>query len=337
MPLTNFPYGIYAVPMVGANLVDLFSGSRYANPKDPNGGNIYFVDGDYGTPGGPGHSPNEAFATITQALAVSGPGAVIYVKARNVAAGGTDPINYAETPIIGAAQFGTKIIGVSSGTKQLAQPQIKASAGAGSLLTMRAPGCLVHGLTFNGAGTTTQGILLDDDGTTKVAAGTIINSCVFKNCKGTGATDSSTGGAVNIASTGGAWDCAILNSLFYKNIGGFVLLGTSDAVPQDLLIENCQFTTDVSTDVDTYIWCHAGSGMVDVMIRNCEFGIFPSGNTKNTYMDLTACTGQMVGCRFASTGKTFGAAANVIIPTTVLMAANYQEHAAGGSGEIGRT
>lgn len=336
MPLSHFPYGIQASPIVGGNLGDTFQSTPNANPSDPIGGNIYFVDGDYGADGNDGHSPSTAKGTIGGALAVSGPGAVIYIKARNIPATGTDPVNYAETIIIANTQPGTQLIGVGSGPKQCAQPQIKKGSGAVALLTVRAPGCLISGLTFNGGGSTGGGILLDDNGTTKVAAGTVIQGCVFKNCVGSAATNSGTGGAVQIAAGGGCWDTLIKDCLFYRNIGGFVLLGTS-TVPQDITIENCQFTTDVSTSVDTYIFGNAGSGIIDLVIRNCEFGIFPSGNTKNNYMDLTACTGQIVGCRFASNNKTFGAAANVLVPTTVLLAQNYQEKSTSGSGEIFRT
>jgi len=337
MPITSFPFGVQGAPLIGGRLVETFQSTFAANPKDPLGSNIYFVDGDNGNDKQDGHSPDTCMKTIGAALAVSQPGAVIFIKPRKIAAGGTDPVSYAEKLTIGPSQAGTCLIGCGPGRDQTAQPQLKASLGAGSLLTIQAPGCLIYGLTFNGAGTTTKGITLDDNGTTKVASGTTIDNCVFKNCKGTGVTDSSTGGAINIASTGGAWDCWIKNCLFYKNIGGIVLLGTSQVQPQDWIVENCQFATDVATDVDTYIWGKAGSGFIDLIIRNCSFGFFPSGNTKNTFMDLTSCTGQLIGCRFASSGKTFGAAGNVLIPTTVLMADNYQESAAGASGIIGRT
>jgi len=337
MPLTNFPYGIYAVPMVGANTIDIFEGSRFANSADPNGGNIYFVDGDNGADGNDGHSPDSPKKTIGGALSVSAAGAVIYIKARNVSAGGTDPVSYAENVTIGASQFGTKLIGVASGTKQIAQPQIKKGSGSTAQLTIKAPGCLISGITINGASATGGGILLSDDGTTMVAAGTIIQNCFLKNCVGGTATDGSKGGAVQIASTGGAWNVLIRNCEFYNNIGGVVLLGTSDAVPQDLTIDGCIFTSTDNTTRDVDIWGHAGSGMNSVVINNCLFGVFPNAGTKNTYMDLTGCNGLLSACKFASTGKTFGAAANVVVPTTVLMAANYQEHAAGGSGEIGRT
>jgi hypothetical protein len=79
--------------------------------------------------------------------------------------------------------------------------------------------------------------------------------------------------------------------------------------------------------------------MNGVAIRNNVFPCFPaigSGtNAKN--LDLTGCVGSLTGNTFGITGKTFGATGNNLVPTTVLMADNYQECAAAASGEIGRT
>jgi hypothetical protein len=341
MSLTRLPNGLYATPLVGANPQDYFQGTSFANPTiqplGGPGGNIFFVDGDNGSDGNDGLSPDTPKKTIGGALSISAHGATIYVKANNIAAGGTDPVNYAETITIGAKQAGTKIIGCGNGIDQAAQPQIKKGSGAVALLTIKAPGCLIKGITFNGNGSTGGGILLSDDGSTVTAEGTTIDSCVFKNCVGSAATDSSHGGAVQIGSTGGAWDTTIRNCLFYNNMGGFVLLGTSNAVPQDITLDNNVFSCSVATNVDTYIWGHAGSGIADIIIKNNVFGFFPSGNTNNNFMDLTLCTGTLSGNTFSSNGKTFGAAANVLVPTTVFMAANYQEKSTSGSGEIFRT
>lgn len=341
MSLTRFPDGVYAVPVVGANTIDTFQGTSFANPVIPPlggpGGNIFFVDGDNGADGNDGLSPDTPKKTIGGAITAAAAGASIYIKPRKIAAGGTDPVNYAETITIPAAKSALKLIGCGNGVDQAAQPQIKKGSGSTALLTIQAPGCLIKGLTFNGGGSTGGGILLSDDGSTVTAEGTTIDSCVFKNCVGSGATDSSTGGAVQIGTNGGAWDTTIKNCLFYNNIGGFVLLGTGNAVPQDITIDNCVFSCSVATNVDTYVWGHAGSGIADIIIKNCVFGFFPSGNTKNNFMDLTTCTGTLSGCTFSSNGKTFGAAANVLVPTTVFMAANYQEKSTSGSGEIFRT
>lgn len=324
MAITPFPGGIFAAPNLGSG-VDMFQGVSSGNPLT-GGQNIFFVDGDSSS-SGTGYSPDSPVTTISAAVALASAGGVIYVKARSIATGGTDPVSYAETIIIPPALDGLKIIGIGSGLKQAAQPQVKKGSGSTALLTIRAPGCLISGITFNGNGSTGGGILLDDNGTTKTAEGTIIQNCVFKNCKGSGATDAKTGGAIQIASTGGAWDTLIKGCLFYNNIGGFVLLGTADVVPQDISIEDCRFDSSTAAGRDCDIYGNVGSGMVAVNIRRCEFGIFPAAGTVNTYMDLTKCTGLLSDCRFASNGKTFGNGVNVPIPTTFGIAGNYQDGA----------
>ena len=267
------------------------------------------------------------YNTVQSAVTASAERDVILVVAPDMAAGATDPTSYAETVIIPAGKALLQIIGIASGTKQAAQPQIKIGSGSTALLTVRSPGCLIKNITFNGNGSTGGGILLDDDGSTKTAEGTIVEGCVLKNCVGSGATDGSSGGGVMIGSTGGAWDTLITDCLFYNNIGGVVLLGTSDSVPQDITIANCRFTSSAANLRDCDIWGHAGSGMVAVQINGCNFGIFPAAGTKNTYIDLTACTGLLAQCNFAAGSKTYGAAGNVLIPTTVGLAGNYQDGA----------
>lgn len=341
MPLTHFPQGIYAVPLVGANLVDTFQGTSYSNTKDPNGGNIYFVDGDNGNNANSGHSPQDAKKTIAGALAVSQPGAVIYITTRDELAGAVDPTNYAETVIIGPTQANTKLIGVGTGVTQGAQPQIKKGSGAVAAITVRAPGCLIYGLTINMAGTTGAGILLDDDGATKSAFGTVIQDCVFKG----NANKSNLAGAIAWASTGGGWQVKVKGCHFFDNTTGINILGTSQSVPKNIVIEDCLFFADAANIIDADVNFNVGNGAVSVLIRNCEFATVdvPQIGTPNTarYLDLTQVTnGALVGCRFACVGKTFGATGNAAkIPTTVRIAGCSQEVAAGANatGEIGRT
>lgn len=290
-------------------------------------GSAWYVDGTNGADTNLGTSWSQAFATIGHAVSAATDMDVIYIAPKSIAAGGTDPGSYAETITIPAGKSGLSLIGVSAGTKQAAQPQVKKGSGSVAQLTVRSPGCLIQGITFNGGGATGGGILLDDDGSTKTAEGTIIRNCVLKNCVGSGATDGSTGGGVMIGSSGGCWDTLIDGCLFYNNIGGFVLLGTGAAVPQDITIRDCIFTSSTAAGRDCDIFGAAGSGMVAVVIQRCMFGIFPAAGTKNNYAVLTGCTGLLADCRFASSGKTFGAAANVLIPTTVGIAGNYQDGA----------
>lgn len=327
---TNFPNGVtsFGIPIVG---------NGYA-PFPNKQGNVWFVDGTYGSDGYEGTSVKRAFATIQAAVTKASASDTIYILPKVMAAGATDPVSYAETIIIPAATSNLSLIGVARGNTQGGLPQIKKGSGSTALLTIRAPGCLIANLGFNGSGSTGGGILLDDDGSTKSAFGTTITGCHFKNCRGSSATNAATGGAIQWASTGGAWQVRIENNRFYKNVGDIVLLGTSLSVPEDVVIKNNSFS-DSAAVTDCNLYLAAGSGMVGLTIRENAFGAIPAvgSGTNATYAVLTNCTGTMTDCNFGCSGKTFGATGNIKVPTTVLMANNYQEPAAGASGEIGRT
>ena len=331
--LTNFPNGIMAFPVVGANILDSFGS-----------GKTYFVDGDLGSDGNDGLSPSSAKATIQSAVtdaAVNYGNATIYVKSLKVAAGATDPSSYTENVIIPATCPNTRIIGVSVNRTQGGLPQLKVGTTTTSpLITVRACNCLIMNMGINGIGGTGGGILLDDDSSTKSAYGTAIINCHLKNCVGTTATNAATGGAIMWAATGNAWQILIQGNRFYKNVGDVVLKGTSSSVPQDVVIENNIFSGPAAS-VDCNLYLSGGSGINGLVIRNNFFTCFPAmgSGTNAKALALTGCVGIMSSNRFSGSGKTFGAAGNNLVPTTMLMAENYQEVAAGvgATGEIGRT
>lgn len=332
MPVTIYPNGILATPNIGAEVAAAFASSK-----------VFFVDGDYGLDGNMGTSPDQATKTIQRAvtlasLAGDGDGCFVFVKTKAMAAGATDPSDYAETIIIPATASNLHLIGCSDNRTQGGQPQIKKGSGATALLTVRAPGCTIANLSFNGGGATGGGILLDDDGATKSAFGTSILNCFFKNCKGSSATNAATGGAIQWSSAGNAWQVRIADCRFYKNVGDIVLLGTGGSVPQDVIIENNIFSGPAAS-VDCNLYLAGGGGMNGVIIRNNSFTCFPAlgGGTNVKQLALTGCIGVLSGNRFATSGKTFGAAGNNLVPATVFMSDNYQEAAAGASGEVGRT
>lgn len=257
-------------------------------------------------------------------------GHVILVKPSKMAAGATDPTSFAETIIIPATMANLTIKGIFDNRTQGGLPQIKKGSGSTALLTIRAPGCTIENLGFNGSGSTGGGILLDDDGSTKSAFGTSIINCHFKNCKGSSATNSATGGAIQWSSNGGAWQVRIAGNVFYKNVGDVVLLGTSGSVPQDVIIENNVFQ-GLATSVDCHIYLAGGSGMAPVTINNNVFAdVLPalSSGSVVRYVDLTGCTGIFSNNFFAGSYTTtgFGAAkAAAKIPTTVGIVHNYSD------------
>jgi hypothetical protein len=179
---------------------------------------------------------------------------------------------------------------------------------------------------------------MDDDNSTKFANGTTIMGCHFKNCQGSSATSAVTGGAIMWSNQGGAWQVLIAHNRFYKCTADVVLKGTVQTVPQDVIIEDNVFSGPAAT-VDCNLFLSGGSGINGVIVRNNSFPCFPAAGTNNMPVRMTGCVGSLSGNRFATSGKTFGAAGNVIVPTTVFMAENYQEVSAGANatGEIGRT
>jgi len=331
MALTRYPNGLSAFPVVGAGLLDPFAGSYK---------NLYYVDGDFGSDGNDGLSPDFAKKTIQAAVTAaaalnlySKSGSIIYVKSKHMNAGATDPSSYTENIIIPAAGGANmSIIGVSANRTQGGLPQLKVGTTTTSpIITVRAPGFNIMNMGVNGAGGTGGGILLDDDSSTKSAIGTSILNCHFKNCKGSTATDCRTGGAIMWSADGGAWQTRIAGNVFYKNVGDVVLKGTSVSVPQDVIIENNTFQ-GIASAVDCHLFLvGGGSGMLAVTVNNNTFAdVLPALGSGSIvrYVDMTGCTGifsnNYVAGSYTTTG--FGAAKVAAkIPTTVGIVHNYSD------------
>jgi len=338
MPLTRFPHGIAAFPVIGATERQMFAGSLV---QGDNNGNVWFVDGDNGSDGNDGLSPESPLLTIAQAVSNATAGAVIYVKQRKTVALSTDPAVYAETVIIPNTKPNISLIGVGTGRVQGGMPEIKKGSGTTALITVRAPGFHIENFVLNGASSTGGGILLDDDGTTKVAFGFSAYNNHFKNCAGH-ATDGTKGGAITWSANGGAWQAHIYGNRFYKNLADIVLLGTAQSVPQDVVIEKNVFSGPAAS-VDVNLYLAGGSGMNGVIIRDNDFTCFPAaaGGAVGLFMDLTGCVGLLSNNNFASNAKTFKAAGSgAKVPATVFIGANWQEATAAGgttSGMFGRS
>lgn len=291
-------------------------------------GDVWFVDGTNGTTGGRGKSWDTAFNTIQLAVTAAGPGDTIYVTAKDLTDFTGDPTSYAETIIIPAATSNLSIIGVSRGNTQGGLPQIKIGTGSVAMLTIRAPGCLIANLGFNGAGSTGGGILLDDDYATKCAFGTTIVGCHFKNCK-CHATNGSLGGAIYTTSAGNCWQCKFSDNVFYKNVADIVLVGTSNTQPQDWVIENNIFSGPAA-NVDANILTE-GSGVNGMIINNNIFPCDPalSSGSNTVSCDLTGSVGIYSNNMHGHTGLTLGdgTVTGGVIPATMFMVNNYQEDA----------
>ena len=338
MPLTNFPNGVtsFGIPMVSSGV-----------PIPNVNGKVLFVDGTYGTDGNKGTDPKLALSTIARAIALANPGDTIFVFPKEMAATDTDPGSYAEAITIDVPQV--SLFGVARGRTQGGLPQIKKGSGTAALITVTAPGVWIAGLGINGSGSTGGGIKFSDDGgSTSASFGGAVSNCHFKNCVGSTATDSRTGGAIQLS--GAPWQMNFSKNIFYKNVGGIVLLDTSNSAPQDIVIEENVFAGTAAT-VDCDIYLAGGSGADAAIVRKNVFACdtipaLGSGSVVR-YLDMTGCTGMLVDNVFATTVDaagteyTFGAAGTAaLIPTTVRMARNWGELSsatAGATGEIYRT
>jgi len=290
---TNFSHGLESrgVPIMGG-LLDFFQDE-----------NIFFVDGDNGSDSNAGTDTKSAKKTIQGAVDAATAGAIIYIRPKKPVALAQDPTSYAETIIIPHSKPGLSLIGIPRGRVQGGLPQIKIGAGSTAMIDVRAPGCLIANLGINGASSTGGGILLTDDGTdpaTNYAAwGTTIVDCHFKNCAGSAAAD--TGGAIQWAATGGAWQTLIKGCEFFRCMAGVMNKGTTGSRPVDVVIEDCIFYTNDSALVDCDIYLMGGSGVDGLLIRNCTFATrtIPAYAGTSRYLKLTGCSDGLVsGCTF---------------------------------------
>lgn len=295
-------------------------------------GEKWYVNGSVSATGH-GDTWDSPFKTIAEAITAASARDIIYIAPKTITDFTGDPTSYEENLTIPATKPHLALIGVSLGLTQGGLPQLKdGTVTTQHILRIRAAGCLIANLGFNGAGNTGGGILLDDDYSTKTAFGTTIVGCHFKNCKGTTATNAATGGAINWTSAGNAWQVRIEGNRFYKNVGDIVLPGTTSTVPQDVVIKGNVFSGPAaSVDCNLYLK-GAGSGMNGVLIDQNIFQQLPAiGSGSNArFGDLTGCVGMMTRNFFGAltaegeTEVTFEAAGTAMkIPTTVHMAGNY--------------
>ena len=307
-----------------------------------NEGDAWFVDGTNGLSTNTGKGWSDALNTIQAAVTLAGPGDNIYITAKDITDFTGDPTSYEENIIIPPATSSFSLIGVSRGRTQGGLPQLKdGTETTAAILTIRAPGCLIANLGFNGSGNTGGGILLDADASTKDAAGTSIIGCHFKNCKGSTATSAVTGGAIMWSAEGMCWQTLISGNRFYRNVADIVVKGSSTMRPQDCIIENNVFTSPGSVCDCNLFLKGTGSGVEGFVIRNNVFPSVPSlGGTNDVFIDATGSLNCiMTGNTFGtSTTLTFGAAGSgALIPTTMLMTANFRETTTGVNGEVFRT
>jgi hypothetical protein len=253
-------------------------------------------------------------------------GDTVYVFPKTFTSSATDPASYAETVIIAKPQV--SLIGVGNSRTQGGLPQMKIGAGTTPMITIRAGGVTIANMGINGASSTGGGIEIDQNAAGSEVIGTAVLNCHIKNCN-KHATNGTLGGGVYWSADGGGWQTLIKGNRFYKCLNDIALLGTNHTRPQDVIIEGNHFSGPAAS-VDINIYLAGGSGINGVHIHDNVFPCWPAigSGTKVMPVDLTGCTGILSRNVFAATGKTAGAAGNMLVPTTVLMADNYQEDGA---------
>ena len=95
------------------------------------------------------------------------------------------------------------------------------------------------------------------------------------------------------SSAGNAWQILIKGNRFYKCVGDVVLPGTTNTVPQDVVIEDNIFSGPAaSCDCNLYLQ-GAGSGINGVIINNNVFTAMPAigSGTNVRYIHATGCVG----------------------------------------------
>ena len=308
-------------------------------------GNVWFVDGDKST-GGSGTTWEDAFGESDFDGALSSvsssikAGDAIYVAARTLAVTDTDPISYTANLTIDIPQI--SLIGISRGRTQGGLPQFKVGGTTTqAIIRVRAPGVSIQNIGVNGAGATGGGIRFDDDGGTNYASfGGSVTGCHFKNCKGSTANNAATGGAVQLS--GAPWQMYIGGNRFYKNVGDVVLLDTSNAVPQDVVIEHNSFSGPAAS-VDCNLYLRGGSGVNGLLIDSNIFPQLPAlGGTNDRYGDLTGCVGMLTRNMFGALSAEGGgevtweaAGTAMLVPTTVHAAGNFGQFITGvGAGLV---
>jgi len=295
-------------------------------------GKVYYVDGTNGSDLYNGTSWATAKATIQAAVTAADAYGIVYVAPKAMVAGSTDPNSYTENVIIPATHECLSIIGVGNRT-QGGLPQMKpAGTVASAAITVRAPGCKILGMGVNGnatAGTPLNvGVLLDDDAATKTAFGTEIAFCHFKNCAGSTPTDASTGGAITFNNTGagGAWQVWIHDNNFYKCYCDVCAMPGVTTL-QDIIIEN-NVMSGPAASVNCNLYLIGSAGINGLVLNNNMFPCTPSAGSTPLVIKATGCIGIMCNNTFATTGVTYAASGTgALIPTTLLMASNYQADA----------
>jgi hypothetical protein len=286
MSITRFPHGVssFGVPLVG---------SRFSNPWTTH----YFVDGDSGSDGSVGTTPEDAFKTIQKAITISSAGDVIYIRPKTYTIG-TGFARYSEDVSVTlgggggsgvtATNANKSLIGVTQRTRPSDFLGVRWTFATATQLTVDAPALHIENIGFfSELGTYT--INLRNNGATWTQQGSAGFSIYNCEVKGEAKLYSDGGDGIQIV------NCRF-QSKYDGTTGGIQLVGSSNQVKR-AVIQACEFIGGNSYNMATAP-INTAAPCWDLIIRDCYFSV----DTDTVYMVIagTSNTGMVANCYFGS-------------------------------------
>ena len=303
MGLTHFPHGLIGFPNIGGGS---FDGMR-ANSQ------VLFVDGDNGSNGNMGLAPDDAFATIQQALTVAGAWDTIYVFDKLPGTYGEDTVKYTENLYTLKTQTGLKIIGATAirGRPVRTCSIYGVSGVASPVLDVRNACLTLENLRFGVNTSTTYGVFATDgEDSVRYAFNPIIYNCRFAGFTNAGAAIRGVG----------LQGLQIYRSTFAGNYISINAVSSANTMT-DVIIEGNLFSstnvapTEISADIVIDL---QGSGYIAIIDNNFAH-LLPTGGT-NRYISVAdvregIITGNNLGHSATLTAGTTGT--GIVCPANV--------------------
>jgi hypothetical protein len=324
MGVTPFPHGIIAFPNIGGYRAEMFQA-----------GNIFFVDGDNGSSGNMGSTPDDALALPSQAVSYATRGGIVYIRPRSTVASAQS--YYIDNITLPLTKPGMQLLGCGDIYNPYMGVDIKALAPGSPVLTVYGSAVQLEGIRFAGTGQTADTASIVDvsnNGTTTRAYGLTVRGCRFANGKG---HLISAGAAISIDTIIGV---KIQDCIFSDNLAG-ITGRTNYAAVNGFHVTGCIFEgTPAGRDIDIWI---TGTGR-GVLIDGCKFidGL-PNHGVNNRFIitDTSGITGMLSNCNFAMTGATMDsligtAGADAVISTGIFIVNCHGEGSAEGIGICSR-
>jgi polygalacturonase len=272
MGLTHFPHGVssFGVPVLGS-------------PTLVPGAKVFFVDGTNGNDSNAGEDPEEAFKTITKAVAecTDDQGDTILVM----------PGAYAELVVVDKSRV--RLYGFNNcvGGPWMVRINPASSTSTTATITVKARDVEIAGLCVAGnhdAGYNTASIFLDGDNEGTRA---YVHNCTIEQL--TPANGVRSDGIKVVGDRHTITDC-----LFDSCYQGLYILGGATATTYEILVERCTFRAcDVGIFIENGVT--SGTGMQDVTVKYCDFDGTGAYSETDGIRTTGTGIGTLIRCNFA--------------------------------------